>query len=141
MEDRRSTRLAESRQNEMLKQYDMGYVSPLAMPTGVAREGFSYCWANKETPHQVEMMCRQGWEVVPSDRAPSYALDPLKRNENYNAFFWWGDAILMEIPEVLHQRIKSHNQSLADAPMRSLQGVYTDTAMYATPIRGGISSF
>lgn len=141
MEDRRNTRLAESRQNEMLKQYNMEYISPLDMPHGVARDGFRYCWANKDAPHQVEMMCRQGWEVVSSDRAPSYALDPLKRNENYNAFFWWGDAILMEIPEILHQRMRAHNQAMADAPIRSLQGVYTDTSVHASPIRGGISSF
>ena len=141
MEDKRSTRLAESRQNEMLKQYSMEYINPLDMPHGVAREGYKYAWANKDAPHQVESMCRQGWEVVSSDRAPGYAMDPFKRNENLNAFFWYMDAILMEIPEILHQKIQAYNQQLADNPMRSLQGVYTDTSMYASPIRGGISSF
>lgn len=140
MEGKRSTRLAESRSNEMLKQYNMEYVSPLDMPEGVAREGFKYAWANKNTPHQVENMCRQGWEVVPSDRTSAYAIDPLKRNQIYSDFIWYKDAILMEIPEILHQRIQAYNQSLADNKIRGLQGVHTDTP-WMSPIRGGISSF
>lgn len=140
MEGRRSTRLAESRSNEMLKQYNMEYANPLDMPEGVAREGFKYAWANKDAPHQVENMCRQGWEVVPSDRAPTYALDPFRRNENLSAFIWYKDAILMEIPEILHQKIQAYNQSLADEKIRGLQGVHADTP-WMSPIRGGISSF
>lgn len=141
MEGKRSTRLAESRQNEMLKQYNMEYVSPLDLPHGVAREGFKYAWANKDAQHQVETMCRQGWEVVSSDRAPGYVMDPFKRNENLNSFFWYRDVVLMEIPEILHQKIEAYNQHLADTPMQTLQGVYSDTSVHASPIRGGINSF
>lgn len=141
MENKRMTRLAESRSNEMLKQYNMEYVSPLALPHGVAREGYMYCWANKEMPHQVEGLIRQGWEVVPSDRSPSFSIDPFKKYENLNSYLWYMDAILMEIPEILGNRIKAYNQSLADRAMQTIQGhVSNDNTMYGGGMRG-IHSF
>jgi hypothetical protein len=142
MENKRLTRMGESRANQMLKQYNMEYVSPLDLPVGVAREGFVYCWANKDASHQVESLIRQGWEVVSSDRAPGHAIDPFKKYENMNSYFWYKDAILMEISEVLASRIRNYNQSLADNAMASVQGhVSTDTgAMYGGVMRG-IHSF
>ena len=126
MEGRRSTRLGESRTNEMLKQYNMEYVSPLELPPGVARDGYKYYWANKDIPHQVETLVRKGWEIVPSDRCPSYSVDPLKRNENMNSYIWYIDLILMEIPEVLAQKERAYVQARADHAINSLEGVSTD---------------
>jgi hypothetical protein len=141
MENRKLSRLAESRTNEMLKQYNMEYVSPLALPHGAAREGYMYCWANKDMPHQVEGLMRMGWEIVPSDRSPSYAIDPFKQYDNYAPYLWYKDAILMEIPEILGMRLKAATQSLADKAMYSIQGhVSTDTSMHGGVMRG-INSF
>ncbi len=140
MEGKRSTRLAESRTNEMLKQYNMGYVSPLDLPPGVAREGYRYCWMNREIPHEVETMARQGWELVPSDRCSVYSVDPLKRNENMNSYIWYKDVILMEIPEILAQKASAYVQAKTDHAVNSLPGVANDMNAFGTPIRQ-INSF
>jgi hypothetical protein len=137
MEGRRNTRLAESRSNEMLKQYNMEYISPLDMPPGVARDGYRNAWANKEVPHQIENMVRQGWQIVPSDRAPSYIVDPMKRNENMSSYIWYMDVMLMEIPDYLAQKAAAYKQARADNALSGLEGVTTD---FAAPMRQ-INSF
>jgi hypothetical protein len=137
MEGRRNTRLAESRANEQLKQYNMEYISPLALPHGVARDGYKYCWANREVPHQIENMVRQGWEIVPSDRCPSYSVDPLKRNENMSNYIWYMDALLMEIPDYLAQKVAAYKQARTDNAVGTLEGVTTD---FMAPVRH-INSF
>ncbi len=140
MQNNRSTRAAESRVNEMITQYNMEYVSPLDLPPGVAKEGYTYYWANREEGYQVESLAAQGWQLVPSDRAPAYAIDPLKRNPMLTQYFCYKDVILMEIPTIFcqrgAQRFNNHNERV----MRSLQGVENDFSSFASPIRG-ISTF
>lgn len=137
MEGKRNTRLAESRANEMLKQYNMEYICPLDLPHGVARDGYKYCWANREVPHQIENMVRQGWEIVPSDRCPTHSVDPLKRNENMNNYIWYMDVILMEIPDYLAQKAAAYKQARTDNAVATLEGVTTD---FMAPVRQ-INSF
>jgi len=137
MEGRRSTRLAESRANEALKQYNMEYISPLDLPHGVARDGYRYCWANRQVPHQIENMVRQGWEIVPSDRCPSFSIDPLKRNENMSNYIWYMDVLLMEIPDFLAQKAGAYIQAKADHAINGLEGVTSD---FMAPVRQ-INSF
>ncbi len=82
-------------------------------------------------------MVRQGWAIVPSDRCPSFSIDPLKRNENMSNYIWYMDVLLMEIPDFLAQKAGAYIQAKADHAINGLEGVTTD---FMAPVRQ-INSF
>lgn len=144
MKNSRSTREEEARQHEMLESYNMGYISPLSLPPGVAKEGFSYYWAPKgirgEENYEVERLAAQGWTLVPVSRAPTYSFDPLKRNPLSTEYICYKDVILMERPEIFSRRETEAFNKLNANKLKSLRGVSDDLGSFASPIRS-INSF
>lgn len=100
----RSTREREMRDHNLLPEYNMGYVSPLALPYGVAREGYVYYWAERSHTTEVEQLYSKHWTLVPSDRCPNYTGDPLGRNPYASKYLCYRDLILMERPEIFSQQ-------------------------------------
>lgn len=145
MKNNRSTREEETRNDEMLESYNMGYVSPLSVPPGVQKEGFSYYWAPKgirgEEDYEVERLAAQGWTLVPASRAPAgYSLDPLKRNPLSTEYICYKDVILMERPEIFSRRETEAFNKLNANKLKSLRGVSDDLGSFSSPIRS-INSF
>jgi hypothetical protein len=144
MKNNRNTRDSETRDNEMLLEYNMDYISPLSLPPGVAKEGYSYYWAAKdirgEENYEVERLAAKGWTLVPTDRAPEYSFDPLKRNPLSSEYICYKDVILMERPEVFSKRETAAFNALNENKIKSLRGVSNDIGSFASPIRS-INSF
>lgn len=137
--ERKSTRSSELRQNNMMKQYNMGYVSPLDLPPGVAREGFKYSWEQRECHgqpnHRIEMLASQGWTLVPSDRAPMFSVDPLKRNPISNQYLCYKDLILMEAHEELAEMKERYYNDMTREQLNNIEGVETDLIATSNPIK------
>lgn len=138
----RKSRQEESRAAEYDKPTYMGYVSPLDLPPGVAKDGFAYHWATMsirgEPNHDVDAMAREGWMMVPIERAPRYSCDPLGRNELGSKFFTYKGAVLMEREKELCDRKTAYmNQRARDkivALMGEEGGLKNDGyPMFATP--------
>lgn len=136
----RSSREREMRDHTMLPEYNMGYVSPLALPHGVAREGHTYYWAERNFTTEVEQLYSKHWTLVPSDRCPHYTGDPLGRNPYAAKYLCYKDLILMERPEVFAQQEKRlfylKNQEVMNSLKDGSNGLkvkddYLNT--YATP--------
>ena len=144
MKNNRSTRDSETREHEMLESYNMDYLSPLSIPEGVKKEGYSYAWVRKEVRGQddfrVEEMAAKGWTPVPADRAPSFSFDPLDRNPLSKRFFTHKDLILMERPEIFSKKETAAFNALNANKLKSLRGVSDDMGSFASPIRS-INSF
>jgi hypothetical protein len=144
MKSNRSTREEETRNDEMLPTYNMGYVNPLSLPPGVQKEGFSYYWAPKgirgEENYEVERLAAQGWTLVPVSRAPSYSFDPLKRNPLSAEYICYKDVILMERPKIFSEKETAAFNELNANKIKSLRGVSNDLGSFASPIRS-INSF
>lgn len=144
MKNNRSSRDSETRINEMLESYDMDYASPLSLPPGVQKEGYSYYWAPKgvrgEENFEVERLAARGWTLVPVDRAPSYSFDPLKRNPLSEKYICYKDVILMERPDIFSKKETAAFNALNANKLKSLRGVSDDLGSFATPIRS-INSF
>lgn len=144
MKNTRSSRESETRPNEMLDEYNMDYVSPLSLPPGVAKEGYSYYWASKgvrgEEDFEVERLAAKGWTLVPVDRAPAYSFDPLKRNPLSAEYICYKDVILMERPEVFSKRETAAFNELNANKIKSLRGVSNDIGSFARPLNS-INSF
>ncbi len=127
----RVTRVAETRDHEMLTQYDMEYKSALDVPDRLKLDGYSYKWvlrsaANQPT-HDVETASAQGWTLVPADRdVRTSSRDPLKRDPTASEYVCVKDVILMERPSIFSKRELSALNDKNDFVMRSLQGVSTD---------------
>ena len=139
MGKQRSTRSSELRQNNMIKEYNMGYVSPLDLPPGVARDGFKYVWEQREcrgeATYRVEMLASQGWNLVPSDRAPRFSIDPLKRNPVSNQYICWRDLILMEAPAELVERKEEYFNNITREQLNAIEGVHPDLMNSGNPIK------
>lgn len=144
MKNTRSTREAELREHDKRLEYNMGYVSPLALPPGVAREDYDYYWVAKdirgEPCYEVERLAAQGWEIVPVDRAPGHSVDPLKRNPLSTQYFCYKDVILMERPLIFSQRQTADFNRKNSNILSSLRGVSDDFNSFASPVRS-INSF
>ncbi len=137
------SRTAEIRANEIRETYDMDYVSPLSVPPGVIQEGYSGRWISTNYKgaenFRIEESSRQGWTMVPRDRAPGLNLDPLNKNPLSKQYFVTQDVILMEIPtEILKSRDMMRNQKRANK-IKSLKGVTLGAA--DNRAISGISSF
>lgn len=140
----RISRESESRKNEMRQEYEMFYASPLSLPQGVAKEGFSYHWASRSTRgeenYEVERLAREGWTLVPADRAPDRCSDPLKRNPLAEQYICHKDVILMERPTILSERKTAALHALNENRIRSLRGVSNDIGSFGRP-QSAINSF
>jgi hypothetical protein len=144
MKNNRSSRDSETREHEMLESYNMGYMSPLTLPPGVAKEGFDYYWAPKGIKgtenYEVERLAAKGWTLVPVSRAPNYSFDPLKRNPLSTEYICYKDVILMERPERFSKQETAAFNALNANKLKSLRGVSDDLGSFASPIRS-INSF
>ena len=130
MKNMKASREMESRDNQLHVNYNMDYVSPLSLPPGVAKEGYSYYWCPKDTKgmenYEVERLAAQGWSLVPVDRAPSYCVDPLKRNPLSTQYICYKDVILMERPEIFSKQATERFNALNENRLRSLRHVQDD---------------
>jgi hypothetical protein len=123
----RSTRDSEARIHEERPEYSMDYMSPLSIPFGVEREGFTQRWVNTgikgEANFRVEEMASKGWTLVPADRAPGRTLDPLGRNPLSGKYIAYKDVILMERPDIYTKKETEAFNYLNANKIRSLRGV------------------
>lgn len=144
MTNARASREMESRENELRNNYSMEYVSPLTLPPGLAKDGYSYHWACREIKgeptYEVERLAAKGWTLVPVDRAPNYSTDPLNRRPLSSQYLCYQDVILMERPEVFSQRETDHFNQRNENALKSLRGVSNDLGSFSSPIRN-INSF
>lgn len=144
MKNVRTSRESENRESDKRMEYNMGYVSPLTLPPGVAKEGYSYHWAPKdirgEPCYEVERLAAKGWEIVPIDRASGYSVDPLKRNPLSSQYFCYKDVILMERPEIFSQRENKVFNDMNANKLKALRGVSDDFNSFASPVQS-INSF
>lgn len=138
------SRDAEIRNNEMLENYEMEYISPLTIPHSIKKEGHSYAWVRKEIrgkdDFRVEEMASKGWQPVPADRAPNFAFDPLDRNPLSKRFVTYKDLLLMERPSIYSERETANFNKLNSDKIKSLRGVTNDMGGFAQPIHS-INSF
>ena|ERR1043165_2073622 len=141
MKNGRTTRESESREHEARQEYNMNYVSPLTLPQGVRKDGYTYYWANKDSDtYEVERLMRKNWTLVPIDRAPNYCADPLKRNPLAEQYICYRDMILMERPEIYSQQEQAAHNAFNANRIRSLRGVKDDISSYGSPAHS-INSF
>ena len=141
----RSNRESEKRANAMREEYNMEYVSPLALPPGVAKDGYSYRFVNTgikgETNYRVEEMASKGWTLVPVDRAPSgYCLDPLGRNSLSQKCISYKDVVLMERPDIFCKKAKEAFNQMNENKIKDLRGVSNDIGSFTKPLNS-INSF
>lgn len=141
----RITREQETRSNEQRPTYDMTYVSPLALPRGVAKDGMVYHWgrmsAKGKDDYRLEELLSDGWSVVPVERAESYvSLDPLNRNPFGKQYICKKDVILLEKDaRLVNERTRQFNEYNANR-IKSLTGVSNDMGGVARPLNS-INSF
>ncbi len=140
----RKDREVETRVHEMREVYDTEYTSPIAIPPGVKKDGYSYRWVNTGIKgaenHRVEEMAAKGWTLVPADRAPGFSFDPLERNPMSKKFICYKDVILMERPEHFLKRETDNFHRLNDNKIKSLRGVSNDLGSFSKPLNS-INSF
>jgi len=140
----RNNREVETRAHEMREVYDTEYTSPLAIPPGVKKDGYSYRWVNTGIKgvenHRVEEMAAKGWTIVPADRAPGFCFDPLERNPMYKKFICYKDVILMERPEIHCKQATEAFNRFNDNRIKSLRGVSNDIGSFSKPLNS-INSF
>lgn len=141
----RNTRESEKRDHNMLMEYSMGYVSPLDLPRGLARDGYTYYWAARELAgqptYEVEELCARGWEIVPSDRCPHYNSDPLKRHPYSSQYLCYKGLILMERPEIYHFKEQEALYRFNNHRLNSLEGVKQDMPSMRSSAFRTITSF
>lgn len=140
----RKDREVEMRTHEMREVYDSEYTSPLSIPPGVKKDGYSYRWVNTGIKgaenHRVEEMASKGWTIVPAERAPGFCFDPLGRNPMYKQFICYKDVILMERPEVYCKQATDAFNKYNDNRIKSLRGVSNDIGSFSRPLNS-INSF
>jgi hypothetical protein len=140
----RNNREIETRTHEMREVYDTEYTSPLAIPPGVKKDGYSYRWVNTGIKgaenHRVEEMAAKGWTVVKADRAPGFSFDPLGRNPLNQQFICYKDVILMERPEEYCKNATRVFNKFNDDRIKSLRGVSNDIGSFSKPLNS-INSF
>jgi len=139
-----SSRETENRIHEMRETYDNDYISPLFIPSGIKKDGYSYAYVRKDIRGQedfrVEEMASRGWTLVPADRAPGLTLDPLDRNPLSKKYICYKDVILMERPEVYSTQETSRFNKMNAEKIKSLRGVSNDIGSFSKPLTS-INSF
>lgn len=137
-----STRDSELRIHSMIEEYSMDYLSPLHIPHEIKKEGFSYYWASLEVggkmTNDVNDLLRKGWTLVPAERSPNFAHDPLGRNPHNGKYICIKDMILMERPEVYLKKEREFFHRSNNSRMRSLQGVRDSYANMRNVNYGGM---
>jgi len=140
----RTTREEEGRINETHDQYSMEYVSPLALPPGVARDGYSYRAVNTnikgEPNYRVESLATQGWELVPASRCKKRNSDPLGRNAAHKEYLAYKDVIFMEIPTHIFKARENAFHQKTTQVVKKLHGVSNDIGSFSKPLNS-INSF
>jgi len=130
----RSTRDSEKRIHEKREEYNMDFLSPLDLPPGVAKEGYSYHFVNTaikgDNTFRVEEMAAKGWTPVPADRSSRAVLDPLDRNPLSKKYISYKDVILMERPEIYSKKETAAFNHLNNNKIRSLRGVSNDIGSF-----------
>ena len=140
----RTTRDSETRIQEVREEYNMDYISPFTLPSGVKKDGYSYRWVNTgikgEANFRVEEMAAKGWILVPADRAPGYSFDPLERNTLSRKYISYKDVILMERPDIYCKKATQAFNELNANKIKSLRGVSNDLGGFSSPLTS-INSF
>lgn len=139
----RTTRDDETRDKELLEEWNFDYADPFDLPPGVWREGFDFHYARRDvkgqTDYRIEDLMRRGWKLVPANRATTMSIDPFSQNSLSKDFINKKDLILMERPTIFAKREhEALNKQIVDRT-RSLPGVERDTATFTT--RNTINSF
>jgi len=140
----RTTRESTTRPHEMRDEYNMDYISPLALPPGIAKEGYSYRWVNTgikgEANFRVEECAAKGWTLIPVDRMPGASFDPLERNAISRKYISYKDVILMERPDIYCKKSAMAFNEMNNNKIKSLRGVSNDIGSFAQPLNS-INSF
>lgn len=127
----RVNRIEESRDHDLRETYSTDYISPLSLPPGVAKEGYSYHWGRKDVKGQddfrLEELIAQGWTPVPAERSTTpYLGDPLGRNPLAQQFICKKDLLLLERPEIHSKRQQEEFYRKCNSRLTSLRGVSND---------------
>lgn len=134
MRSNRTSRESESRNNERRPSYEMDYSSPLSLPPGVKKEGYSYAWVRKDIrgqdDYRVEDMMRKRWEAVPADRAPAHYTDPFGRNPVSKQFLCYKDVIVMERPAIETEMEIDRLHKISNNKIKDLRGVDEDIGSF-----------
>ena len=140
-----STREADLRSHTMRNDYDMDYISPLDIPASVKKDGYSYRWVNTsikgEENYRIDEMAAKGWTLVPVDRSPNIAFDPLGRNPLSKQYICYKDVVLMEIPSVYSDRERVRLDAINRNKIKSLRGVSNDVGNMSHTSTTSIDSF
>lgn len=139
------TRESELRSHEMRDDYDMDYVSPLRVPEGVKKDGYSYRWVNTgikgEENYRIDEMASKGWVLVPVDRSPGITFDPLGRNPLSKQYICYKDVVLMERPSFYSDRDRARLDKINRDKIKSLRGVTNDVGNMSHTTTTSIDSF
>lgn len=140
-----STRESETRAHNMRDDYDMDYHSPLDIPESVKKPGMSYRWVNtsikgKEN-YRIDEMAARGWTLVPVDRNPGSAFDPLGRNPLSKQYICYKDVVLMERISYYSDRERERLDHLNRNRIKSLRGVSNDLGQMSHATTTSIDSF
>jgi hypothetical protein len=141
----RINREREIRASALSNTYEMEFTNPLSLPPGVAKDGFVYHWGRMSVKgkddYRLEELLKEGWSVVPAERAESYVnLDPLNRNPLGKQFICQKDVILLEKEaKLVNERTRLFNEGNANK-IKSLRGVSNDIGSFARPLNS-INSF
>jgi hypothetical protein len=131
----RLTREMETRSQEMLPAYSMRYKSSLSIPPGVAKEGYTYYWAQYalrgEPTYQVEDLAGRGWSLVPADRAKIKSTDLLGRNPLSQKYICVKDLILMECPSEVANYYLEQNRKFNESRVKGMRHVTTDNIRFS----------
>lgn len=140
-----STRESDLRSHAMRDDYDMNYISPLDIPASVEKDGYSYRWVNTsikgEENYRIDEMAAKGWTLVPVDRSPNIAFDPLGRNPLSKQYICYKDVVLMERPAVYSDRERARLDTINRNKIKSLRGVSNDVGNMSYTSTTSIDSF
>jgi len=140
----RTNREMETRIHEERESYNMDYISPLSIPDGVKKDGYSYAFVRKDIRGQddfrVEEMAAKGWTLVPAERAKGITFDPLERNPLSKKYICYKDVILMERPEIYSKQETARFNKLNADKLKSLRGVSNDIGSFSRSLPS-INSF
>lgn len=139
----RTTRDEETRDKELMEEWNFDYTEPFDLPPGVWREGFDFHYARRDvkgqSDYRIEELMRKGWKLVPADRTTNMFVDPLSQNSLSKDFINKRDLILMERPSIFAKREQDAERKKLSDITRALPGVERDTATFTT--RNTINSF
>lgn len=130
----RTSRDEETRDMDLMEEYNLEYANPFDLPPGVYREGYSFNWARitfqgiNTYDYRVEELLRKGWQLVPRERSTDKLLDPLlSRNPLSEKYICTFNKVLVERAEPYKEReILAKNKRTEDIT-KSLAGIgYTD---------------